>query len=156
MLARLSRRPPVLAATRMPKRKAATTETLSDIEESSQSQSVAKKTKQSSDTGVAANGQPTNKVLPVHISFPPRTEGTIRLASWNICGLAAAQKKACFPRSLCPATLKSIQGFKYYIEAEDPDILVLTETKVSAHLTFSFRLLQRQLCRSTVPRKTAY
>ncbi|KIM62160.1 hypothetical protein SCLCIDRAFT_1215510 [Scleroderma citrinum Foug A] len=102
-----------------PKRKAATTETLSDIEESSQSQSVAKKTKaanQSLDTAVAANGQPTNKVLPAHISFPPCTEGSVRLATWNICGLAATQKK----------------GFKYYIEAEDPDILVLNETKVNS------------------------
>ncbi|THH17532.1 hypothetical protein EW146_g3296 [Bondarzewia mesenterica] len=41
----------------------------------------------------------------------PRT----KIASWNICGLAASQKK----------------GFKYYVEAEDPDILILTETKVN-------------------------
>ncbi|KAI0721107.1 Endonuclease/exonuclease/phosphatase [Cerioporus squamosus] len=61
------------------------------------------------------NAQPTNKVLPVHISFPPKTEGTVRIATWNICGLAAAQKK----------------GFKYYVEAEDADILILTETKVN-------------------------
>ncbi len=26
-----------------------------------------------------------------------------------------------------------IQGFKYYVEAEDPDILILTETKVSTY-----------------------
>ena len=37
--------------------------------------------------------QPTNKVLPVQISFPPKMEGTVRIAAWNICGLAAAQKK---------------------------------------------------------------
>ena len=24
-----------------------------------------------------------------------------------------------------------LQGFKYYVEAEDPDVLILTETKVS-------------------------
>jgi AP endonuclease-1 len=24
-----------------------------------------------------------------------------------------------------------MQGFKYYVEAEDPDILILTETKVN-------------------------
>lgn len=59
--------------------------------------------------------QPTNKVLPVNITFPPREPGTVRLATWNICGLAASQKK----------------GFKYYVEAEDPDILVLTETMVN-------------------------
>jgi len=44
-------------------------------------------------TGLAPNGQPTNKVLPVKISFPPRTDGATRIASWNICGLAASQKK---------------------------------------------------------------
>ncbi|KAI0374874.1 hypothetical protein BV20DRAFT_961084 [Pilatotrama ljubarskyi] len=63
----------------------------------------------------AANAQPTNKVLPVHIAFPPKGEGLVRIATWNICGLAAAQKK----------------GFKYYVEAEDPDVLILTETKVN-------------------------
>lgn len=131
MLARLSRRPPVLAAVRMPpKRKVATTEAPSDAEGS---QSVAKKAKQLPDTGVAANGQPTNKVLPVQISFPPRADGTIRLATWNICGLAASQKKACSPCCSVPIP-KPLQGFKYYIEAEDPDILALTETKVRTHM----------------------
>ncbi|KAI0336535.1 hypothetical protein GY45DRAFT_1238178 [Cubamyces sp. BRFM 1775] len=63
-----------------------------------------------------AGRQPTNKVLPVHIAFAPKAaEGTVRIAAWNICGLAAAQKK----------------GFKYYVEAEDPDVLILTETKVN-------------------------
>lgn len=42
---------------------------------------------------LAPNGQPTNKVIPVHVSFPPREEGRVRIATWNICGLAAAQKK---------------------------------------------------------------
>jgi AP endonuclease-1 len=58
----------------------------------------AKKTKErvsasTEDTSLAPNGQPTNKVLPVKISFPPRAEGTSRIASWNICGLASSQKK---------------------------------------------------------------
>jgi len=44
-------------------------------------------------TGLAPNGQPTNKVLPVKISFPPSANGATRIASWNICGLAASQKK---------------------------------------------------------------
>ncbi|KAH9963110.1 Endonuclease/exonuclease/phosphatase [Russula compacta] len=66
-------------------------------------------------SSLAPNGQPTNKVLPVKISFPPRAKGASRIASWNICSLASSQKK----------------GFKYYVEAEDPDILILTETKVN-------------------------
>jgi hypothetical protein len=43
--------------------------------------------------GLAPNGQPTNKVLPVNISFSPRVENATRIASWNICGLASSQKK---------------------------------------------------------------
>jgi AP endonuclease 1 len=43
--------------------------------------------------GLAPNGQPTNKVLPVEISFPPRAENVTRIASWNICSLASSQKK---------------------------------------------------------------
>jgi len=42
---------------------------------------------------LAPNGQPTNKVLPVKISFPPRAENATRIASWNICSLASSQKK---------------------------------------------------------------
>ncbi|KAN0076914.1 Endonuclease/exonuclease/phosphatase [Tylopilus felleus] len=92
--------------------------TASESESASQSQPRAKRVKRTettSDDGKAPNGQPTNKALPVDISFPPRVQGTLRLVTWNVCGLAAAQRK----------------GFKYYVEAEDPDILVLTETKVN-------------------------
>lgn len=73
---------------------------------------VAKKAKAAEEPPSSA--QPKNKTLPVNINFPSRIAGTLRLASWNVAGLAASQKK----------------GFKYYVEAEDPDILVLTETKV--------------------------
>lgn len=34
-----------------------------------------------------------NKVLPANISFHARIEGTLRIATWNICGWAASQKK---------------------------------------------------------------
>ncbi|PPQ64660.1 hypothetical protein CVT26_002750 [Gymnopilus dilepis] len=57
----------------------------------------------------------TNKVLPVQITLPPKQLGSTRIASWNVSGLAAAEKK----------------GFKFYVEAEDPDILILTETKLN-------------------------
>jgi AP endonuclease-1 len=75
---------------------------------------VTKKSKVSAASVSRYSDQPTNKVLPVNIDFPPRVPNTLRFATWNIAGLAASQKK----------------GFKYYVEAEDPDILVLTETKV--------------------------
>lgn len=35
----------------------------------------------------------TNKVLPVHINLPPKQPGATRIASWNVSGLAAAEKK---------------------------------------------------------------
>ncbi|KAF5315579.1 hypothetical protein D9611_004852 [Ephemerocybe angulata] len=66
-------------------------------------------------TEYVQNGQPKNKVLPVNIKFEKRKEGTVRIAAWNVCGWAASQKK----------------GFKSYVDAEDPDILVLTETKAN-------------------------
>ncbi|GAA6020084.1 hypothetical protein JCM11491_006389 [Sporobolomyces phaffii] len=46
--------------------------------------------------------------------FPRPTEpGTVRIASWNVAGLKACEKK----------------GFSKYVEAEDADILCLNETK---------------------------
>ena len=77
--------PPKRASTS--KRKASNSE---DEDEPSQAQT--KKSKLSSAT---ENVQPTNKVLPVHISFPPRIPGTLRIATWNVCGLAASQRKVC-------------------------------------------------------------
>ena len=50
------------------------------------------------DGGLAANGQPTNKVLPTSIAFAPKNEGTIRISTWNVCGLAAASKKVTLTR----------------------------------------------------------
>lgn len=78
--------------------------TTSESESASQSQPRAKRVKRTettSDDGKAPNGQPTNKALPVDISFPPRVQGTLRLVTWNVCGLAAAQRKvhALFTRS---------------------------------------------------------
>lgn len=62
--------------------------------------SKSKKAKTTEDTensetakGLAPNGQPTNKVLPVHIELPPRDDNVLRIATWNICGLAASSKK---------------------------------------------------------------
>lgn len=117
-----------------------------------------------SENMLSSNGQPTNKVLPVNISFPARHSGTIiRLATFNVCGLAASQKKV---GCLCVATVNALiptwKGFNFYcmchwivarhiccwtggdfaVEAEDPDILVLTETKVSILKSVWFPLAQ--------------
>ena len=60
-------------------------------------------------TGLAPNGQPTNKVLPVKISFPPRADGATRIASWNICGLAASNKKVRgYNRRACIMEIKTV------------------------------------------------
>lgn len=53
----------------------------------------ATKTTKASKADKPVNDQPTNKVLPVQINFPAKNEGCVRVATWNICGLAAAQKK---------------------------------------------------------------
>ena len=134
-----------------PKRKIAVTDdnavTASDSEGASQSQPSAKRVKQTestSDDAKAPNGQPTNKVLPVNVVFPPRAAGTLRFATWNVCGLAAAQRKVTLSPIRDRVDVKELafQGFKYYVEAEDPDILVLTETKASGvSLLGSFRVL---------------
>jgi AP endonuclease 1 len=64
-------------------------------EDEGESSRTKKKAKVESVEGeLAPNGQPTNKVLPANIVFSPRAEGTTRIAAWNICGLAAASKKA--------------------------------------------------------------
>ncbi|KAH6918415.1 DNA-lyase [Coprinopsis sp. MPI-PUGE-AT-0042] len=89
----------------------------SDTEQGeSQASTSAKKLKKSGTLdSLPHNGQPTNRALPIKIEFEKRGEGTLRIATWNVCGFAASSKK----------------GFKFYVEAEDADILILTETKVS-------------------------
>lgn len=79
----------------------------SDNADAESSQQPKKKAKVSETAEIASNGQPTNKVLPVHIEFPPKVAGTLRLAAWNICGLAASSKKV---RSLAWARVLEANG----------------------------------------------
>ncbi|KAI0797962.1 Endonuclease/exonuclease/phosphatase [Abortiporus biennis] len=93
---------------------------LDEEEESDKPQPKKKKAKTSTSQpskgkGKVINSQPTNKVLPVNIVFDKKKEGCLRVSTWNICGFNSAMKK----------------GFKYYVEAEDADVIVLTETKVN-------------------------
>ncbi|KAF8511944.1 Endonuclease/exonuclease/phosphatase [Hysterangium stoloniferum] len=87
---------------------------VSEISDTESLKPVKKKTKRAKKDNVD-NGQPTNLVIPVSISFPPKTDGVLRMSSWNVSGLMASMKK----------------GFETYVKAEDADILVLTETKVN-------------------------
>lgn len=57
---------------------------------------------------------PTNVTFPINLTLPPKAEGTTRLACWNVCGINSCIKK----------------GFEFYIKAENPDVLIVTETKV--------------------------
>lgn len=81
---------------------------------------------------------PLDPDLPINKTFPPsleilkKADGVTRLATWNVCGIKACDKK----------------GLKFYLEAEDrmsvdmievseldlkraiADLIVLTETKV--------------------------
>ncbi|KAF8308106.1 DNase I-like protein, partial [Clavulina sp. PMI_390] len=63
----------------------------------------------------AGSAMPNNKTMPESLSYERSKEGAIRVCAWNVCGLTSSQKK----------------GFKTYVGAEDPDILILTETKLS-------------------------
>ncbi|GJN88556.1 hypothetical protein Rhopal_001522-T1 [Rhodotorula paludigena] len=57
---------------------------------------------------------PSNKTVPETVEpFERPPEGTIRISAWNVAGLRACEKK----------------GFSRYVDAEDADILVVTETK---------------------------
>ncbi|GAA5968311.1 hypothetical protein JCM11641_003807 [Rhodosporidiobolus odoratus] len=59
---------------------------------------------------------PTNLTVPDPLqAFARPGEGKIRISAWNVAGLRASEKK----------------GFSRYVEAEDADILVVTETKTT-------------------------
>ncbi|KAJ3000346.1 hypothetical protein HDV02_006153 [Globomyces sp. JEL0801] len=61
------------------------------------------------------------KTLPEVIEFKNQpVPGAIKLVSWNVAGINAALKK----------------GFERYVEAEDPDILMLQETKANTDLKY--------------------
>ncbi|KAL7007266.1 hypothetical protein EMMF5_003105 [Cystobasidiomycetes sp. EMM_F5] len=87
-----------------------------DHDESPDSPKVEKKAKKSAakDPVIPLDPSlPTNITFPIEIQYPPKAEGTIRLANWNVCGINSCIKK----------------GFDFYVKAENPDILILTETK---------------------------
>lgn len=117
-------------STTMPPKKATTSKSKRKAESDDDATRDAKRPKAAPES---SSVQPTNKVLPTEINFPKKLAGTVRIASWNVAGLAAAQKKVC---RICYCTFLTSeyifvsQGFKHYVEAEDPDILILTETKV--------------------------
>jgi AP endonuclease 1 len=96
--------------------------------QSQESQSQSSKAKKARTGG--STPEHINKVLPINISFPARIEGTVRIATWNICGWAASHKKVRQIIYVVFSNLSISKGFKRYVEAEDPDILVLSETKV--------------------------
>ncbi|KAI9278962.1 Endonuclease/exonuclease/phosphatase [Phascolomyces articulosus] len=58
---------------------------------------------------------PSNTTFPTDLTFPKTPKGSIKLASYNVSGLQGSIKK----------------GFKQYVEADDPDVLCLQETKVN-------------------------
>ncbi|PWN48533.1 hypothetical protein IE53DRAFT_389250 [Violaceomyces palustris] len=58
---------------------------------------------------------PKNGQVPETLSYEKRPEGVIRISAWNITSLKSAEPKGLFT----------------YIQAEDADVLVLSETKVN-------------------------
>ena len=63
-----------------------------DQVESQQTSGSQKKLKRTATTAFESD-QPRNKEMPSEISIPPKSEGTIRISAWNICGFAASLKK---------------------------------------------------------------
>ena len=94
-----SLRPSVLVLSRnvasMPPKRATTKRKAEsdDSEAEEVKASTSKKAKTTKAEERPGNGQPTNKVLPVNIVFPKKHEGCMRIAAWNVCGLATSQKK---------------------------------------------------------------
>ncbi|POW03639.1 hypothetical protein PSTT_10941 [Puccinia striiformis] len=56
---------------------------------------------------------PNNKTFPAKLEFTAKKDDTLRISAWNVCGINACEKK----------------GLKTYLMAEDPDIIILSETK---------------------------
>ena len=99
----------------------------------SQSSQISKKSRKEKNPA-PENNQPTNKVLPAQIDLPEKLSGTSRVVAWNVSGFAASAKKVItrsFSRLIAKFDSGFLQGFKHYLEAEDPDILIITETKVN-------------------------
>jgi len=61
---------------------------------------------------------PTNITFPINLSLEPKPPGTTRLSTWNVCGISSCIKK----------------GFDFYVKAENPDVLIVTETKTDKEL----------------------
>ncbi|MBW0512252.1 hypothetical protein O181_051967 [Austropuccinia psidii MF-1] len=59
---------------------------------------------------------PTNRTFPEKLQFPPKADKSLRISTWNVCGVNACEKK----------------GLKTYLTAEDPDIMIMSETKTQA------------------------
>ncbi|CAE6465911.1 unnamed protein product [Rhizoctonia solani] len=82
-------------------------------DEETGSRPAVKRSKPSTSSNVATYPW-TNKTVPDTLNFSPSGD-KIRISAWNVCGLNACWKK----------------GFDRYIKAEDADIIILTETKIS-------------------------
>ncbi|CAG8458327.1 12789_t:CDS:10 [Ambispora leptoticha] len=76
---------------------------------------ASKTKKDNEEPTVTSNTIPNNTTMPKQLVFPAKPEGTVKFVSWNVSGLKASLKK----------------GFKFYVQAEDPDILCLQETKIN-------------------------
>ncbi|KAJ1309782.1 hypothetical protein OPQ81_006547 [Rhizoctonia solani] len=82
-------------------------------DDETKSRQAVKRSKSSTSSEVTAYPW-TNKTVPDVLSFAPSGD-KIRISAWNVAGLNACWKK----------------GFSRYIEAEDADLVILTETKVN-------------------------
>ncbi|KAK4053006.1 hypothetical protein OIV83_001739, partial [Microbotryomycetes sp. JL201] len=109
-----------LSTLRMPPKKRAESPAASDAESNASTSSTTKKPvakkakKQKEPVTPLDKSLPTNKQLPDELTpIPARHADAIRISAWNVCGIKSCEKK----------------GLCKYLEAEDADLVVLTETK---------------------------
>lgn len=78
---------------------------------------------------------PTNITFPIDLKLEAKPAGTTRLACWNVCGINSCIKK----------------GFDFYVKAENPDVLIITETKVDKEVDHDVLKNRYPVCAYTQP-----
>lgn len=101
-----------------------------DLKPPSSSTATNKKPKKSGPTVPIHPHLPNNRSFPAKLEFTAKkqSDDILRISAWNVCGINACEKK----------------GLKTYLTAEDPDIMILSETKVQSepdllHLKHQFK-----------------
>jgi len=83
----------VMAPSRTSSKRKVDADTDTEEQDASQQTNGSQKKLKRTATTAFESDQPRNKEMPSEISIPAKSEGTFRLAAWNVCGFAASLKK---------------------------------------------------------------